>query len=73
MTEIVLVFYFLSYPAAQILKNGILLPKLFWPTVRKNCSSDREKLMKFETEGLLRYHYVLKKRSLDRNSLDRVS
>ena len=20
--------------------NGILLPKLFWPTVRKNCSSD---------------------------------
>ena len=22
---------------------GILLPKLFWPTVRKNCSSDREK------------------------------
>ena len=26
--------------------NGILLPKLFWPTVRKNCSSDREKLFK---------------------------
>ena len=25
-------------------KTGILLPKLFWPTVRKNCSSDREKL-----------------------------
>ena len=25
-------------------KNGILLPKLFWCTVRKNCSSDREKL-----------------------------
>ena len=23
-------------------KTGILLPKLFWPTVRKNCSSDRE-------------------------------
>ena len=22
--------------------NGILLPKLFWHTVRKNCSSDRE-------------------------------
>ena len=22
--------------------NGILLPKLFWPTVRKNCSSDIE-------------------------------
>ena len=26
--------------------NGILFPKLFWPTVRKNCSSDREKLLK---------------------------
>ena len=25
--------------------NGILLPKLFWPTVRKNCSGDREKLL----------------------------
>ena len=24
-------------------RNGILLPKLFWPTVRKNCSSDQEK------------------------------
>ena len=33
-------------------RNGILLPKLFWPTVRKNCSSDREKLLKFEAEGL---------------------
>ena len=31
--------------------NGILLPKLFWPTVRKNCSSDREKLLKFEAES----------------------
>ena len=31
--------------------NGILLPKLFWPTVRKNCSSDREKLLKFDAEG----------------------
>ena len=31
--------------------NGILLPKLFWHTVRKNCSSDREKLLKFEVEG----------------------
>ena len=29
----------------------ILLPKLFWPTVRKNWSSDREKLLKFEAEG----------------------
>ena len=32
-------------------KNGILLPKLFWPTVGKNCSSDGEKLLKFEAEG----------------------
>ena len=32
------------------IKNGILLPKLFWPTVRKNCSSDWEKLLKFEAE-----------------------
>ena len=31
--------------------NGILLPKLFWPTVRKNCSSDRENLLKFKAEG----------------------
>ena len=28
--------------------NGILLPKLFWPTV---SSSDREKFLKFEAEG----------------------
>ena len=32
-------------------QNGILLPKLFWPTVRKNYSSDWEKLLKFEAEG----------------------
>ena len=31
--------------------SGILLPKLFWPTVRKNCSSDWEKILKFEAEG----------------------
>ena len=31
--------------------NGILLPKLFWPSVRTNCSSDQEKLLKFEAEG----------------------
>ena len=30
--------------------NGILLPKLFRPTVRKDCSSDREKLLKFKAE-----------------------
>ena len=32
--------------------NGILLPKLFRPTVRKDCSSDREKLLKFEAKFL---------------------
>ena len=32
-------------------ENGILLPKLFWPTVRKNCSSDRENILKFKAEG----------------------
>ena len=36
----------------QILKrNGILIPKLFWPTVRKKCSTDQEKLLKSEAEG----------------------
>ena len=32
-------------------ETGILLPKLFWPSVRKKCSSDREKLLKFEAES----------------------
>ena len=27
------------------------LPKLLWLTVRKKCSSDREKLLKFEAAG----------------------
>ena len=30
---------------------GILLPKLFLATVRKNCSTDRDKLLKFKVEG----------------------
>ena len=34
-----------------LIRNGILLPKLFWPTVCKKISSDQEKLLKFETEG----------------------
>ena len=37
--------------SAVCVKNGILFPKLFWPTVSKNCSSDWEKLLKFEAEG----------------------
>ena len=32
-------------------RNGILLPKLFQTTVRKNCSVEQEKLLKFEAEG----------------------
>ena len=45
---------YVAKPFSSIWKKreiGILLPKLFWPTVRKNCSSDREKLLKFEAEG----------------------
>ena len=38
-------------PFKIILDFVILLPKLFWPTVRKKCSSDRGKLLKFEAEG----------------------
>ena len=36
----------------NIWKNGILLPKLFWPTLRKNGSNVGEKLLKFKTEGI---------------------
>ena len=37
---------------ASTIMNGILLPKLFWPThSEKNCSCDREIFLKFETEG----------------------
>ena len=32
-------------------RNGILLPKLFWPAVRKKCSADWEEVLKFEAEG----------------------
>ena len=35
----------------KLVWNGILLPKLFWPTVRKKCSRDLENLLKFEVEG----------------------
>ena len=41
---------YIIFPLVSI--NGILLPKLFWPTVRKNCSSNLEKLLKFEAELL---------------------
>ena len=39
----------IKYPYSE--RNGILLPKLFWPNVRKNCSNDWERLLKFEAEG----------------------
>ena len=42
---------FSIYSIWFFLKNGILSPKLFWPSVRKTCSSDQEKLLKFEAEG----------------------
>ena len=32
-------------------KNGIWLPKLFLPIVRKKCFSDGGQLLKFEKEG----------------------
>ena len=35
-----------SFITHKRVKSGILLPKLFWPTVRKNYSSDREKLLR---------------------------
>ena len=50
--------------------NGILLPKLFWPTVRKNCSRDQEK---FEAEGweLEQLEFkLLKKHSVTKNCSD---
>ena len=33
-------------------RNGILFTKLFWPSVRKDFSSDREKILKFKAENL---------------------
>ena len=32
------------------IRTVILFPKLFWHTVRKNCSSDQEKCLKFEAK-----------------------
>ena len=41
----------LANPGWLKIEFGILLPKLFWPTVRKKCSSDWEKLLKFKAEN----------------------
>ena len=40
-----------TWSCIYCIKNGILLPKLFWPTVRKNCSIDWEKLLKSKAEA----------------------
>ena len=52
--------------------RGIFLPKLFWLTVRKNCSSDWEKLLKFETEGreFSKFLRLLKQMNLNSERLD---
>ena len=34
------------------MSNGILFPKLYWPTVRKNYSSDQENVLKFSAFSL---------------------
>ena len=36
---------------SKLNRNGILLPKLFSPTVRKNVLVIEKKLLKFEAEG----------------------
>ena len=38
-------------PLCIAMENGILFSKLFRPSVRKNCSRDWEKLLKFEAKG----------------------
>ena len=48
----VILYHDKNWEALMHAKNGILLPRLFWPTVRKKCSSDQEKKSKFKAEGL---------------------
>ena len=45
-----ILFIFISELMGEFI-NGILLPKLFWPTVRKNCTRYWEKLLIFEADG----------------------
>ena len=45
------IFRYLVFKHLNILWLVLWIPKFFWPTVRKMCSSDREKLLKFEAEG----------------------
>ena len=51
MPNFTYMYHFMIRIKDRIQYYGILLPKLIWPTVRKNCSSDREQLLKFEAEG----------------------
>ena len=44
-------FCFFDNSALCQFRNSILFLTLFWQNVRKSCSSDLEKLLKFETEG----------------------
>ena len=46
-------------PKRYLSTNGILVPKLFWPTVRKNCSSNREKRLKIRSEQFLKQNTFL--------------
>ena len=48
--QLILPKFCFTIPSSTLI-NSNLLPELFWPTVRKKCSSDREKLLKFEAEG----------------------
>ena len=47
----ILILWTMAYQSLIASRNGILLPELFWPTLRKKCSSDREKLLEFKAEG----------------------
>ena len=40
-----------GFAVSCCIKNGILLLKLFRPTVRKKCSIDQAKVLKFEAKG----------------------
>ena len=42
---------FLVEKQMTVNKDTQMVPKSFLPAVRKKCSSDREKLLKFEAEG----------------------
>ena len=44
------VWHIAMYKKSKLKGNGGEMV-LFWPTVRKKCCSDREKLLKFEAEG----------------------